>query len=485
MEEATINLLPKQTEAWDAFEDPNITELGYGGAAGGGKTRLGCYLAVYIAERYPGSRGAIARKELKTLRLTTLNELFVILAEMGYGANGYKYNSQDGIIKFPNGSEILLLDTAYSAQDPEYTRFGSLTLTWGWNEESNETPEKARNILKTRVGRNNLINGEKIKPFWLDTFNPNKGHIYRDYYKPWKEGTLPAYRKFIRAFVTDNHYLSEAYIKNLERADAITKQRLLYGNFDYEDDPQKLMTYDAIQDLTTNSIPETNEKFLINDIARFGGDKIVLSEWKGLKLTGLEVYTKQNIETTKEKIRNREIESKIPRSHNLSDEGGVGGGVVDGMAGSKGFTGNSQPLDVFNHQKGQMMPANFTNLRSQCYFKLSEMVNNHQIAVELQYFKTNIEGYTQEQAISDLLEELDHIKEIVSNSQNARKAIISKNEIKEMIGRSPDFADIMMMRMWFELREPTQEPKNYWDNVFKKELEGLGFKKVKIVNRGV
>ena len=51
--QATINLLPKQTEAWEKFEDPNITELGYGGAAGGGKTRLGWYIGITIAEQYP------------------------------------------------------------------------------------------------------------------------------------------------------------------------------------------------------------------------------------------------------------------------------------------------------------------------------------------------------------------------------------------------------------------------------------------------
>ena len=205
--EATINLLPKQTEAWEAWESEEITELGYGGAAGGGKTRLGCYLAITIAEMYPGSRGAIGRKELKTLRLTTLASLFEILKELGYGESEYRFDAQQSVLFFPNGSQIYFLDTAYSPQDPEYTRFGSLEITWAWIDESNETPEKAKSILKTRVGRKNDIKGVKIKPFWLETFNPNKGHVHRDYYKPWKEGTLPPYREFIRALPGDNPHL--------------------------------------------------------------------------------------------------------------------------------------------------------------------------------------------------------------------------------------------------------------------------------------
>lgn len=451
--EATIKLLAKQTEAWEAWESKEVTELGYGGAAGGGKTRLGCYLGIAISEKYPGARGAIGRKELKNLRLTTLAELFLIFNELGYAKNDYNYNAQDSIIEFSNGSQILLLDTAYSPQDPEYTRFGSLNLTWAWIEESNETPEKGKSILKTRVGRHNTLNGIQVKPFWLETFNPNKGHVHRDYYKPWKDGALPPYRKFIRSFVGDNKYLPQAYIEGLKRADNMTKQRLLYGNFEYDSDPTRIMSYEAILDLKTNTIEENKEKFLINDIARFGGDKIVLGEFEGIKLTGLTVYTFQDIETTKLRIKERAEKSSIPFSHILSDEDGVGGGVVDGLKGTKGFIGNSSPLGILDSFSGKEIKANFTNLRSQCYFKLGEMVNEHRMAIQLRYFETNIEGYTQEKALNDLEEELDHIKRVDNSGQNTKLAIIPKELIKEELGRSPDFADILMMRMLFELKK--------------------------------
>lgn len=35
--------------------------------------------------------------------------------------------------------------------------------------------------------------------------------------------------------------------------------------------------------------------------------------------------------------------------------------------------------------------------------------------------------------------------------------IVAKDEIKEALGCSPDFADALMMRMWFELAK-TPEP---------------------------
>jgi phage terminase large subunit len=463
----TINLLKKQTEAWECWESLNITELGYGGAAGGGKTRLGWYLGITISEMYPGARGAVGRKELKNLKATTLVEFFQITRELGYiVGKDFTYDDQKSIIKFSNTSEIKLVDTAYSPQDPEYTSLGGLPLTWSWLDESNESPEKAKSILKTRVGRFNKFykgkacssvpDGESyvdIKPFWLETFNPNKGHVHRDYYKPWKEGTMPPYRAFIRALPGDNHHLSQAYLDNLERSDKVTRERLLKGNFEFDDDPQKIMFYEAITDLSSNVLVGNKPtKTLIADIARFGGDKIVLGAFRGLELYGLWVYTYQGIDETIRKLKDISREEGIGFMNVLVDEGGVGGGVVDGMRGIKGFNGSSSPLPIWDYTTSRLKPANYMNFRCQCYYKLSEMVNNRLMRLNIEKFHTNIEGYNVEKAISDLFEELDVVKS-TDNSMDGKLAIIPKSEIKEMLGRSPDFADVLMMRMFFELKD--------------------------------
>ena len=479
---AEINLLRKQSEAWDAWENPLITELGYGGAAGGGKTRLGWYLVITICETYPGSKCVVGRKELKVLRLTTLAELWIIFTELGYERGvDYTFNAQDNILKFKNGSEVLLLDTAYSGEDPEYTRFGSLPVTFGWCDESNETPEKAKSILKTRVGRANIfmVKGKKVevKGFWLETFNPNKGHVHRDYYKPWKNGMLPPYRMLIRALPGDNPYLTKAYMENLNRADKITRERLLKGNFEFDDDPQKLMFYEAITDLPMNVLAPTTKllnngdvvpdvlrdsaRYLIADIARFGGDKIVLGAFRNRSLYRLGVFTYQGTDETERQIKQWCIDEQIPMKNVLADEDGVGGGVVDHLRGIKGFHGNAAPTQIWDSLKGKMIPNNYQNMRSQCYFMLAEGVNERLWNIKIEKFETNIEGYTLDQALLDIFEELDAIKEPI-NSAGQKKSVIPKVEIKEQIGRSPDFSDILMMRMFFELKDETiMETRNY------------------------
>jgi phage terminase large subunit len=439
--ENIINLLPKQTVAFNHYEDPNILELGYGGAAGGGKTRLGVYLAIYIAEKYAGSRALIGRKELKVLRLTTIASLFETLAEYKYIKDrDYVYHAQDSKLSFSNGSEILFVDTAYSPQDPEYTRFGSYEITWAWIDESNETPLKAKQILKTRVGRKNKLNGIEIKPFWLETFNPDKGHVYTDYYKPFKSGTMPPYRAFVRALPADNPHLPNAYIENLKRADKITRERLLEGNFDYDSDDNALIRYDYIEDLWTNILDKTDRKFITCDVARYGGDKTIITVWDDFEVVDIGMFNGLGVDMVAEKVREYSVKYKIPYSHILIDEDGVGGGVVDILRGVKGFMANRTPFP--NRITGK--PDNFANLKTQCCYYLADWINAHKMAIKID----------DENMKENIRQDLSWIKRKDAD-KDGKLYVISKDEIKEAIGRSPDIGDTLMMRMYFELQSPT------------------------------
>jgi phage terminase large subunit len=58
--------------------------------------------------------------------------------------------------------------------------------------------------------------------------------------------------------------------------------------------------------------------------------------------------------------------------------------------------------------------------------------------------------------VSDVLkQELDNIVQIDIDKDGPIK-LIKKEELKKKIGRSPDEADSLMMRMWFELSGVTE-----------------------------
>jgi hypothetical protein len=56
--------------------------------------------------------------------------------------------------------------------------------------------------------------------------------------------------KFIPALVTDNEFIPKAYIANLRRMkDKVSKERLLYGNFDYDNSPGRIFEYEEVLEI--------------------------------------------------------------------------------------------------------------------------------------------------------------------------------------------------------------------------------------------
>lgn len=434
-----INFKPskKQFEAWEYLNDDITTELGYGGGASGGKSYLGCVWITTMCLAYPDTAWLIGRKELTNLKRTTIITLFKVFKDFGIDQSMYGYNQQNNILTFQNGSQIFFLDLGYKPSDPLFTRLGGLELTGAFVDEANEIPVEAINILKTRLGRR----GE-CKPKILETFNPDKGHVYSRYYKPFKEGKLPNHRKFIPALATDNPYTTKEYIDQLKNSDKVTKERLLFGNFEYDDDPSVLVNTDAFEDLFTNTVNRFG-KFMSVDVARFGKDKTAIGLWNGLELTKVYIYEKYGLDQLADVIKTLASNEQVPFSHIIIDEDGVGGGLVDMLRGVKGFMSNSVPFEMWDTREFKFIKPNYQNLKAQCYFTLADMINNHKIACR-------------DVSIKELLREDLSVIRQKNQDSDGKLAIISKDEMKEIIGRSPDVSDMMMMRIYFEFKKPKE-----------------------------
>jgi hypothetical protein len=126
---------------------------------------------------------------------------------------------------------------------------------------------------------------------------------------------------------------------------------------------------------------------------------------------------------------------KVARTNVIIDQDGVGGGAVDILR-AKGFTNNAKAI------VNKFKQENYRNLKSQCYFKSAERVND---------FGIYLEPKVANKCFLELKEELAAIKQDNPDSDETRIGIIKKDKIKEAIGRSPDYADCFMMREYFEL----------------------------------
>ena len=315
----------KQYEAIKYITDNVTTEILFGGGAGGGKSALGCLMLISGSTKYPGTRWLMGRSKLKALKETTLNTFFDVCKLIGF-ENQYTYNANSHKIIWRNGSEIVLRDLFLYPSDKDFDSLGSLEITGAFVDEASQITAKARNVLKSRIRyklNDFLPNGEPTKDLevyeydengiavkWYDSngnisgglipklvmsCNPAKGWTYTDFYKLDRDNEMPAHRKFIQSLVGDNRHVSRHYVENLKQMDKASKERLLYGNWEFDDDPAKLIDYDCILDLFTNVHVEAGRPYMSVDAARMGSDKAVIMVWKGLKVVKLWASDKTKI----------------------------------------------------------------------------------------------------------------------------------------------------------------------------------------------
>ena len=396
-----------------------------------GKTALGCYWQLKQRLKYPNTRGLIGRAVLKTLKETTLVSLFQVAKMQGLTAGvHYKYNGQMSQIELFNGSVILLKDLYSYPSDPNFDELGSLEITDAFIDEANQIEDKARNIIKSRI-RYQLDENELV-PKILYTCNPAKNWTYHEFYKPQTDGTIAENKRFIPSLIDDNPFISKHYKQNLLTLDTVSKERLLFGNWEYSNDPSTLIEYDKIIDAFSSTFVPSGSRYITCDVARFGNDSTVIGIWDGFRVK-LHQYQGKSVVEVADIIKTFQVEHQVPSSQIVVDEDGVGGGVVDILR-CKGFVNNSSPLEnPITRSK-----ENFDNLKSQCYYKLAEMINDSKLYI-------NASGTMKEK----IIQELEQVKQ-KSVDNDGKKGIIPKDKVKALIGRSPDFSDCLAMRMIFE-----------------------------------
>jgi len=433
-----MKLSIKQTEALDFLENEIISELLFGGGAGGGKSALGCYWQLKRRLKYPGTKGLIGRSVLKTLKETTLATLFEIAKMQNITSPTYfKYNGQSNQIEFYNGSIILLKDLKLYPQDPNFDELGSLEITDAFIDEANQVCVKARNIVKSRIRYK--LDEYNLIPKLLYSCNPAKNWVYSDFYKPSQNGTLQENRMFIQALVTDNPYISKFYRESLLTLDNNSKERLLYGNWDFDSDPSALCDYDAICDCFTNDSVKSNGKNYISaDLAMQGRDKFIAGIWNGLickVAIDKPLSTGKSIETD---IKQLMINESVPPSKTIVDSDGLGAYLESYLTGIKEFHGGAKAS--VKYVDGKKLPE-YNHLKSECAFKLAELINERKIKI--------ICNETQKQSI---IEELGCLKKDNIDNDTGKLSIIKKDKMKEILQRSPDYLDMLIMRMYFELK---------------------------------
>lgn len=383
---------------------------------------------------YAGSRWLMGRSKLKALKETTLNTFFEIASELQIN-DQFTFNAQSNIIYFKNGSEILLKDLFLYPSDPLFDSLGSLEITGAFIDECNQITFKAWQTVKSRI-RYKLKEFDLI-PKLLGSCNPAKNWTYKEFYKPSVSKTLKEYRAFVQALPTDNPHLPASYLESLLQLDKNSRERLYYGNWEYDDDPSTLIDTEAITDyFNPVHVLPTAKKYISIDVARKGKDKSIIRVWFGWLCVEVVEIDKNTITELAAIVRTLQAKHGISNSHTIADEDGVGGGLVDVLR-CDGFVNNSKALNGENYE----------NLKSQCSVIMANKIQLRLVG------ETNTQGITR-----DIIgEEMEQIK-LKDIDKDGRIGIVSKDTIKANIGRSPDHWDSIMMRVYFELKPRISKP---------------------------
>lgn len=198
------------------------------------------------------------------------------------------------------------------------------------------------------------------------------------------------------------------------------------------EDEDQLINYESIEKLFSNTHIESGVKYITADIARLGKDLTIIRVWDGLRCIHTVKLETNTIPECVEAIKTQMAKHNVNINNTLVDEDGVGGGVKDYLN-CLGFVNNATPIDVEGER------PNFANLKSQCYWELAKFINRNEI-----YVNANEE---ERKLLSEELEWVRLPKEIDTTRIN----LLSKDRIKKEIGRSPDYSDSLMMRMYWEV----------------------------------
>ena len=421
----------KQTEALDLLESKEPLALCFGGGAGSSKSFLGCYWIAKMCMKYPGTRYLIGRARLSTLKSTTLLSFFKVCSMQGLKSDEhYKYNAQDNTIKFYNGSMIFLKDLFFYPNDPLFDSLGSLEITGAFLDEAQQLTETAFEIVRTRIRYE--LKSYGLTPKILLTCNPGKNFLYKRFYLAKKEGNLKEEEDFLQALASDNPDIDPHYISNLMKSPKAIRDKLLYGKWETHDE-NSLVEYESILNIFTNThcIDLNATHYITCDVARMGSDKAVIMVWRGFEVIDIKSFDTCTITELADCVNVLKNKYRVVNNCIIADENGIGGGLIDILK-IKGFINNARAENGENYQ----------NLKTQCYYKLSSLINDNNLYIS---YDVNSE---EEKAI---IEELEQVKSS-DNDSDGKIKMMCKSDVKLAIGRSPDYSDSLMMRMFFELK---------------------------------
>lgn len=379
---------------------------------GTGKTMCMLVKLFDYCELYPGTTALVVRKEFTDLKDSTMRDF-----EHYFGVT----IGADKDYTLPNGSKIMFRHAA----EIEVLKNINLGIAAIEQAEEFETDEQFQ-FIRDRLRQNN---GAEIRPILLIA-NAN-GHNW--IWKTWINNPPSEHYEAIQATTFDNeHNLPPDFIADLRRMEKEAPthfRRYVMNSHEETEEGDALFSFQELEEARKREYaPREGYGLRLTgfDIARYGNDKcaaVCIQQMGALiwKVAHVEAWEHKDLDYTTGRILS--IVNAINSSGNIIDEDGIGAGPLDTLNKGRGLNYKGFRNPVLNYQDNKF----FGNNRTKNAFKLKEMVSKGHISLVNQ----------------DLCEELSTLKFKFSN--DGRRILISKEEMRKEGIKSPNLADALIM----------------------------------------
>jgi hypothetical protein len=184
------------------------------------------------------------------------------------------------------------------------------------------------------------------------------------------------------------------------------------------------------------------KKYISADLAMQGRDKFIAGCWSGLICTVDIDKSKSTGKSIEIDLKDLKTRRSVGNSNIVADSDGLGAYLDSYIKHIKTFHGGGSAITK----------TDFINLKSECGFKLAEIINNREIKI----ICTNKQEEQIKKEVSVCLKRDNLLKD------EQKKRLIPKDKMKIMLGNSPDYLDMLLMRMVFEI---SSNINNYYSDI--------------------
>ena len=236
MASVTINYQP--TPKQSMFHASKANEILYGGAAGGGKTKAIVMDALFRCLKWPNTVAVVFRRSYRELEDTDIKE-----AQASYPESLATYNAGRHEFKLVNGSKILF---RHCENEADRFKYSGLEAQFMYFDELTTFTQVIYDFLKTRLRAKKSLG---VVPIVRSASNPgNIGHGWvkkefvdagpymeireQEIYSEALHKSRKITTQYIPSKATENPYITDDYIFELEQKPEALRRALLNGDWD-------------------------------------------------------------------------------------------------------------------------------------------------------------------------------------------------------------------------------------------------------------